>query len=260
LWTVVGAGYAIRGFTGLALAVDITKRPAIAVALVVALTAFGTAFVTITWTLEATVFGSWKYGRLIWPAQSAPGRQHILTLVRWLPDISDTLDTRDLRGHRVPQSGNNVTGWRALHDRRPLNAPYNLAILVAGAASTVLGRLLAGPADVASGLLAAMAGGAAALTVVVARYARILVMTAAVLGVGAVTQASNFPRPWLMNIPWVAIMGVYVIFTAQSWSTLKHPFADLLPVMRTFGMRLMRLFVGKASWDRLQQAAHETSR
>ncbi len=56
LWIVVGAGYALRGVTGLGLAVDLTRPPILAAAGVVSLWAYGVAFVTSRWVLEATAF------------------------------------------------------------------------------------------------------------------------------------------------------------------------------------------------------------
>ncbi|MCW2605992.1 MAG: putative rane protein, partial [Frankiales bacterium] len=130
LWVAVGAGYAVRGLTGLALAVDLTARPGLAVVAGVAMWALGVVFVTCRWTLEAMCFGRVEDGRMAWEVRPDQAREHTLGLVRWLP--------ADASAAASPCS------WRALQGATPLTAPWHLALAVAAGAASLAGLLLVG--------------------------------------------------------------------------------------------------------------------
>ncbi|MCW3040409.1 MAG: putative rane protein, partial [Solirubrobacterales bacterium] len=119
IWIVIGAGYAIRGATGLLLALH---DPSLAVIVTAALTmwAFGIAFVTARWTLEALAFARTADDGLAWEVRSQQAREHTLALVRWLP----AGPPQDRAGGPVPPQR-----WPALAGVTAWQAPWNLAIL-----------------------------------------------------------------------------------------------------------------------------------
>ncbi|WP_197522006.1 PE/PPE C-terminal domain-containing protein [Mycobacterium gordonae] len=147
LWLVVGGGYVVRGMLGVALAVDLTTRPAVAIAAAIALWCYGIAFVTSRWSIEALAFATVLDGRLTWKAGAGQAREHLLTLVRWLPPGT---------------CGSKVDEWAPLRGRTPFGAPWNSAIIAAGAAAALTGRLLSGACPVRQGIIIALLGGVAA--------------------------------------------------------------------------------------------------
>jgi hypothetical protein len=210
LWAVVGAGYAVRGVAGLAFAVDVFARPWLLAAAVVTFWSFGVAFVTARWALEALPFGrSDGRGGILWRIEAGQAREHSLALVRWLPAAPAS-------GGR----GDRFDDWRALAGEVPALAPWNLAAVLAAAAAALTGRLLAGPADPLEAVLATAAGAlCAALVPSWRRYG--WAIGAFVLL--ALMAAAGSPRPALVAIPWLCILGAHLFFTAQSPRTLAHP-------------------------------------
>ncbi|GAB2614951.1 hypothetical protein Aab01nite_27130 [Paractinoplanes abujensis] len=212
LWIVVGAGYVVRGLTGLALVIDLPRHPWTGVAAGVTLWAYGVAFVTSRWAIESTAFARLRNDRLVWRCEARHAREHLLALVRWLPE---RLDARHIGG---PADGS-VTGWAALRGRTPLSAPWNLAAIVAGTAAVISGRLLTGPATAGDVAVAGVAGAVAATAVVLAGRGR-----AAVVGAGAVLVALTVwawaGAPMLAALPWAVVMGAYVRCVAGSLRTL----------------------------------------
>ena len=157
LWIVVGAGYVVRGLTGLALAMDVTDRPALLAAAVLTLWAYGVAFVTSRWALEATAFAECDDGTVRWAAHSQNAKEHQLALVRWLPSRLSGCQT--------------VGEWAPLAGRTPLAAPWNVAMLLAGVAAAVTGRLLCGPCPATQAAVVAVVGGTVtALALVAVRW------------------------------------------------------------------------------------------
>jgi len=270
LWIVVGGGYVIRGLTGLALAVDLTGRPALLVATLVTLAAFGTAFVTLTWSLEATNF-AWREGlcSLVWPKTELLGRQHVLTLARWLPasltgadveDLDHTIQDQDVtpgpelgaaRPARADAGG--LALWRPLRRRPSWSAPYVLATTVAGGAGAVVGLELADPATGAgaTGLAALLGAVLAGLTVLVASPLRLAVAGAGFAALISGCWALGSDRPWLAAVPWIVVVGVHVGFGEQSWRSLKYPWDALSGAMAAWRLGLLRAAVGPAAWDQL---------
>jgi hypothetical protein len=210
LWVVVGAGYAIRGVGGLALAVDLGGRPLLAAAAALTMWAFGIAFVTARWALEAMAFARADGGRIAWSVRADHAREHSLTLVRWLPSA-------------LPAGTATPADWRPLAAATPMRAPWNLAVLVSATAAAATGRLLAGGAGAEEALVAAAMGGilGAGVLLAVRRRARAVLWGAVLLaGCGAL---DGWPRPVLAALPWAAICAAHLLFAGQSLGTLGHP-------------------------------------
>jgi hypothetical protein len=212
LWVAVGAGYALRGVSGLAFAVDLFGEPWLLAAAVVAFWAFGVAFVTGRWALEALPFaGPDGRGGIRWRVEPGQAREHSLALVRWLPAAAPA----------TGRSDDSFGDWRALLDVSPL-APWNLAAVLSAAAAAVAGRLLAGPADPLDALLAGGAGALLAIAALVPSWRR-YGWAAGGIGLALLMAAAGSPRPTLVAIPWLAILGAHLFFSAQSPRTLAHP-------------------------------------
>jgi hypothetical protein len=219
LWVAVGAGYAVRGMTGLALAVDLRGRPGLAVAAAVTMWALGVVFCTCRWALEAMCFARVRDGRLVWDVRAGQAREHTLGLVRWLPAA-------------VP-AGTEPCAWRALRGRTALNAPWNVAVLVAAAAAALTGRLLTGSSGVTGGLLAPVAGAAAALGVLLAVRHRLAATAAGAAVLVLVLAAAGTARPVLAAVPWLVVLAAYGCFTRQCADEIGHPLRRLAPLSRT---------------------------
>lgn len=217
LWAVVGAGYAIRGLAGLGSAASFDS-PWLPPAATVALWAFGIAFVTGRWALEALAFGRRdEHGGIAWRVEPGQAREHSLALARWLPAVPDG---------EGRQGDGSLRQWRALSGGAPF-APWNLAAVVAGSAAAASGRLLVGPADpFAVGLEAA--AGAVCAAIVLSLHRRWPGLLVGALSLAGVAWAAGSPRPALVALPWLAIVGAHLFFTAQSLGTLAHPLRSAL--------------------------------
>ena len=236
LWVVVGAGYVVRGLTGLALVVDLPGRPALAAAAAVTLWAAGVSFVTARWAVEATAFARVGAGRVTWSAEASQAREHLLALVRWLPSHTGPAVT-------------SAAGWAALRGRTPVRAPWNLAALVAGAAAAVTGRMLADPSPTGGVALLAAAGGVAALvTVLVPRGRVVAVLLGAVL-VSAALVLHDTPRPGFAVLPWLAVMIAYLRFSSRSLRTMGEVGERLRARLGGLCATAGRMLVGPDTWD-----------
>ncbi|MFH9675140.1 hypothetical protein ACH4L5_23120 [Streptomyces sp. NPDC017405] len=237
LWIVVGAGYVVRGMTGLALAVDLGRRPALAVSAAVALWAFGIAFVTSRWVLESLAFAAVDHGGLTWTARADQAREHLLALVRWLPSRPDAAPA----------------DWTPLCRRTSWAAPWNLALLVAGTASAVTGSLLVTPASPGHALVAAALGAVTTAAVVLLPGRRLPVVAA-----GAVLQLLTLvltgqPRPAAALLPWLAVMAAHLVFGSRSLHTIGAPSARLRSLAAVPFAPLARAVCGQATWDALRK-------
>ncbi|MDQ3987861.1 MAG: hypothetical protein M3228_07030 [Actinomycetota bacterium] len=241
LWLVVGAGYAIRGITGLALAVDLAGQPLLGAAAVVTLWSFGVAFVSGRWALEALAFARLEGRRVIWSARSEQAREHSLALVRWLPTEIPTQDLPHVTGREAAD-------WPALRGRTRISAPWNVAALFAGTAAALTGRLLTGPTPATAALLAAGSGAvtaAAVLAVPRRRGAAVLLGAAALAVVFAVSGAA---RPGIAMLPWLAVLGAHVVSTRQSLSSMGQPLRPAGRLIRAALVPIGRAAVGRATW------------
>jgi hypothetical protein len=242
LWITVGAGYVVRGLTGLALAVDLQRRPALGVAAAVLFWSYGMAFVTSRWAIEATAFGRLYGDRVVWAADAGHAREHLLGLVRWLPS---RVDREDLNrpGDGSPEC------WAALRCRTPVLAPWNLALILAGAAAALTGRLLTGPAGLVDASAVAVIGGLASLVTVLTARVRPAVAAAG----GAVLIISlallRAPAPVTALLPWLAVTGAYLHFSAQSLGTMGRLGGELRAWLCRLLAPVARLVVGRETWD-----------
>ena len=244
LWLVVGAGYVVRGLTGLALAVDLGQRPGLAVAAGVTLWAYGVAFVTCRWAIEATAFARLRGDRVSWSAEAGQAREHLLGLVRWLPARTGPRSFTD-------PDEQSVQCWAALRGRTRLSAPWNLAMLVAGAAAALTGRLLTGSTTAGAAVLVAALGALAALGVITT--ARRLVAVAAAAAVLAATFVAQSAGPVAL-LPWLAVLLAYVYFVSHSQRTTglwgRQVRARLGGLLAPVG----RLVIGRETWSALTVA------
>jgi hypothetical protein len=229
LWVAVGMGYAVRGVAGLSLATDVFGRPGLLAATVVAFWAFGIAFVTGRWALEALAFADRdRSGRIRWRVEPGHAREHQLALTRWLPIPS---------GIRRVSENEGLGDWRALRDGGPLLSPWNSAAVAAAAAAVLSGRLLAGQAGLLDGSLAAAAGALCALAVLALPRRQPVGVVVGGTALIALLAAAESPRPVLAALPWVCFLGAHLFFAGQSPRTLAHPVRS---VVRSISLRLSR--------------------
>lgn len=234
LWITVGAGYVVRGITGLALAVDLTERPILAAAAVVTLWAYGIAFVTSRWALEATAFASIDAGRVTWRAVQGQAREHLLALTRWLP------------AGREPTGS--LLDWPPLAGRTSVTAPWNVAMLVAGCAAGVTGRLLCGPCSPPEGAITAVTGGVlAGVAITAARQRKSVVAIGAAILLTAMVL-TGAPKPLLGVVPWLLVLGAHLFFSTRTLRKLCDggPAAQVTSA----GVAMLgRLVLGRATWE-----------
>jgi hypothetical protein len=248
LWLTVGAGYVVRGLTGLVLAIDLGNRPALGVAAAVTLWAYGVAFVTCRWAIEATAFARLQGDRVSWSAEAGHAREHLLGLVRWLPGRADPRSFTD------PQE-RTATSWAALRSGTPVSAPWNLAMMLAGAAAALTGRLLTAPTTAAQATVAAVLGGLAALGVVTASAATARATRVRLLGVmvGAAALAAVFAfqsarAPVVALLPWLAVVTAYVYFISHSMRTMGVWGQRLRAGVGEMLAPVARLALGRETW------------
>jgi fructose-1,6-bisphosphatase/inositol monophosphatase family enzyme len=243
IWLVVGAGYAVRGMIGLALALDMPANPVLALSAAVTLWAYGVAFVTSRWAVEALAFASERAGRVVFEARASQAREHLLVLVRWLP-------------RRLPSPGLGVERWAPLAVRTSLVAPWNVAMLVAGSASGIAGRLLCGPAS--NGDLLVAAGAATALTTLVvvttrARHATVLFGAAAL---GSCLVLASPPKPLIGVLPWLSVSVAYLFFSSRSRHALGRP-GLLTRWLKAAAGAAARSVLGDETWAAVHAAGHD---
>jgi hypothetical protein len=241
LWLTVGAGYVVRGLTGLALAVDLGHRPALGLAAAVTLWAYGVAFVTCRWAVEAIAFARLQGDRISWSAEAGHAREHLLGLVRWLPTRTDSRSFTD------PHERSTKT-WAALRGGTPVSAPWNLATILAGAAAALTGRLLTGPTTAAQAVVVAVLGALAAVGVVTAAQERMLALAigAAVLLTGFALQSAGAPVVALL--PWLAVVTAYVYFISHSMGTMGVLGRRLRRGLGEMLAPAARLALGRETW------------
>ncbi|MEU3557173.1 hypothetical protein [Streptomyces fragilis] len=243
LWLVVGAGYVVRGMTGLALAVDLGRRPALAVFAGLALWAFGTAFVTSRWVTESLAFATSDHGRLRWTARADQGREHLLALTRWLPP-------------RMPRPTAAPAEWAPLRGRTPPTAPWNAALLTAGAAAGLTGVLLTAPhPSPGTAALAAGLGAAGTAAVILAPGRRPVVVAAGATVLLLALLATAQPRPVAALLPWLALMAAHLSFSSRSLSTMGALSRRLRTATAAALAPVCRLVIGEATWEAVRKNA-----
>jgi hypothetical protein len=248
LWLAVGAGYVVRGLTGLALAVDLGHQPVLGTAAAITLWAYGVAFVTCRWAIEATAFARLQGDRITWSAKAGHAREHLLALVRWLPTRADS------RSFTEPYQ-RSATTWAALRGGTPVSAPWNVAVIVAGAAAALTGRLLTGHTTAPHGTVAAVLGALAALGVVTAaaRTARLrflaVVVGAAVLVTMFALQSAGAPVVALL--PWLAVVTAYLYFVSHSLRTMGGWGRQVRARLSEMLAPVARVTIGRETWSAL---------
>ncbi|WP_221352608.1 hypothetical protein [Streptomyces beigongshangae] len=239
LWIVVGAGYAVRGMTGLALAVDVSRRPVLAVAAAGTLWAFGVAFVTSRWALESLAFATSDHGRLTWTARADQAREHLLALVRWLP-----------RGIIGGPPGD----WTPLRLRTPPTAPWNVALLAGGTSAALTGSLLAtARASVAHALLAVVLGALTTWAVVLFAHRRPTAVAAGATAHLLVSVLFAQPRPLAAVLPWLSLMASYLVFSSRCLHTIGAGPRLLRSLVVSGLVLLARTVLGRATWDAVRK-------
>jgi hypothetical protein len=244
LWITVGAGYAVRGMTGLALAVDLRERPAVSVAAALMLWAYGVAFVTSRWAVESLAHARLHGLRVHWSADAAQAREHLLALTRWLPPSVD--------GHAMNgPAGGSLNRWAALRGRTPLCAPWNAAVAITGAAAAMTGILLAtADAGAAAWIVAAFGGLASLATARLPRW-RLLVVGAGGAGLLVAPLAASAAQPLVALLPWLAVMVAYVHFSAQCLDTMGELGRRVRSTVGRALTPLARAVVGHPTWQTL---------
>ncbi|GAA2450536.1 hypothetical protein [Streptomyces glaucus] len=239
LWVVVGAGYVVRGMTGLALAVDLGRRPALAVAAAVTLWAFGIAFVTSRWVLESLAFATSHHGRLTWTTRSGQAREHLLALVRWLPSGT------------VPGT---PAGWAPLRRRTSPAAPWNAALLIAGTAAALTGALLTTVRVPPGHALATAALGAVTTAAAVSSPKRRPAVVAAGAALHLLLPALTAqPRPLAALLPWLSLMAAYLTFSSRSLDTIGLLPRRLCSLAAAPLVPVVRAVIGRDTWDALRK-------
>jgi hypothetical protein len=218
LWIAVGAGYAVRGLTGLFLAVQLGGRPALVVSAIVAMWAFGVVFVTCRWALEALSFASFRGEDVDWDARRAKAREHTLGLVRWLPETID---------RRVVSAVVGTAHWRALQGRTALTAPWHQSHDVAAASAAVAGRLLVGNLGDGAGTAVAVVAAVAAIAITRLRERRAAAALAAAVALSGVQWLAGLDRPLVATLPWLVVMIGYACFTGQCACEIGRPLRRL---------------------------------
>ncbi len=211
LWVAVGAGYAVRGLTGLALAVDLDGRPGLVAASVVAMWSLGVVFVTCRWALEALRFGSFEGGQVRWRVQADQAREHTLGLVRWLPSVAPHDGTPD------------ACRWRALRGRTPVGAPWNLALVVAAGAAALAGHLLAGGRSPLVGLVAVLVGALTAPALSQLPRCRTWSGVGAAALLAVLALAAGVDRALVAALPLLVVVVAHACFVRQCADEIGRP-------------------------------------
>jgi hypothetical protein len=221
LWVLAGAGYALRGVSGLALGLGDAASPAIVASAAVAIWSFGVAFVTSRWAIEALAFARAHGDHLEWSVQPGQAREHSIALVRWLPALPAVkLPSRESTAELDPAK------WRALAGRTAPSAPWNLAAQTTGLFAGITGILLTGVPAAEDVILAGAVGAAATAGVLGARRLRAVAWLA--LSVLGLVACSVLVQSGLPVLPWSALIGAYLLFTAQTLGSIGRPLEPLL--------------------------------
>jgi hypothetical protein len=126
-----------------------------------------------------------------------------------------------------------------------------MAALVAGAAAALTGRWLSGPTSVREALAVTLAGGLAALAIVMAPRGRGVVVTvgaAILLGVLLLLGAPASPTALL---PWLAVMTAYVRFSSGCLQTMGALGERLRDRLRAVLGPVARTTLGRDTWEAL---------
>ncbi|NLT05157.1 MAG: hypothetical protein GXY03_02485 [Solirubrobacterales bacterium] len=250
IWIVVGLGYGVRGAIGMYAAGIAVTSAAFALG-AGALVAFGTVFVLLTWTLEATSFCVLdSKGRLA--GRGLDSRPHLAALLPYAglrPVIA-----RAAPDEPIDQTEISFNKWTTLEPRGQTTAPWNVAMIAAGLLAGALGATLVDASRESLLYLAPAVGAASATSITFANSTNKRLAIAAwgavsltLLAIGAGAD----PLP-LVAIPWTVFALTYASFRAQSYSKLKNPLDGLPQALDDLALWLMRPIVGKRTHDSLR--------
>ena len=212
LWVTVGGGYAIRGVAGLGLVVDLAARPGLALATTAAMWAYGISFVTSRWVVEALAFARVDGGQLAWSCRPEQRREHLLSLVRWLPKYD-----------ALAAGPGGLRAWRPLKGPTRLTAPWNAATIASGTCAGLAGFTLTGAArpGFAVGMGMAFALGTFLVLCAPAR-ARVAVLLGSAAAITVLELIIGAHRPLLVVTAWMAAVGAQLWFFSQSLETIAR--------------------------------------
>ncbi len=199
LWVVSGAGYCVRGLTGVALgaATGISLTGALVAGSACWLS--GMLFVTTRWAVESVPFARRRGARLVWHAERSQGRGHLLPLTRWIPQHAASVPVE-------------LERWRPLWSRSAWHAPWNLALAAALPLAGLSGVVLAGQHPSAPSVAAV----AAVLAVVwLALVQRPRVGTGAAAAAMLIAVSFGVHTRLAAVLPALAVAGLYLICVHQ---------------------------------------------
>jgi hypothetical protein len=249
VWLLVGLGYAYRGIAGLLLA-GVTIESTIALLAVPVFVGFGTAFVTLTWVLDAVSQCRAEMRSEDEPMPVSPllydadlnHQRHLSLLLKYID--ADT-------AHSDAPIGLSCRTVRAVASRGKTRAPWNIALVASALAAGPLGMKLAGEDDLLRLLLSGAICAVAVGVFVTAsrssyRWAAV-VLGALVLLVHA--SVSDAAPALAAPIPWLLVSAVVAAFRDMSYASLKLDPDALASSMRRMGECLGAVIVGKATRD-----------
>jgi len=244
IWVTIGAGYAVRGLVGVAIAVDLSERPGFALAAGLTLWCGGVVFATTRWAVEATAFGRVRNGEVQWTAKAGHAREHLLALARWLPSRVPVASTEE--------TGASLTAWRPLRERTPLTAPWHVALVVGGASAGLTGALIIGRPSPAVAVGAAIAGAVAAAAVAVGAHRRFAALLLGGVVVSCALALVDARHAVTGALPWLLLVGAYVRFVGRALEP-----ADRTSTLRRVAPRVLeplgRLLLGRPTWELLSE-------
>lgn len=244
IWLVVGIGYAIRAGVAFWAAGLALNKFGVAAGLL-SFAAFGTMFVLLTWTLEATSLCRKDSQNLWHSTDQLNAKAHLAELLRYVGQKPQPPD-RSL----VEEA--NCGHVDVLEGSRQRLTPWNAALLVAVISGLLLGATLSGAQKGLSwAVIAAVTGGVSGLAIAWARntHDRLIVLAASgalslLLGVSA-----HAVHPWAMPLPWLMVGMTYTGFRASSYHDLKHAAQIMIRPIRAIGLLLARVVLGTRTAD-----------
>lgn len=264
IWLAAGLGYAVRGGLAIALAGIAFNSATGAVGIGFYYT-LGVMFVLIPWVLDAASYcyidqnRQWVYSREL---VAKPHLSVLLTYVQHLDRMHTELKTIPLVGYGSRK--------RVLNKRKRFWTPWNAMFFLAAGFGGALGALLcAGGEFVLPLTLSAAAVGAGGAALVAwgksggkrkLAYCAATGTLATVPYVWGFMSGTAFVGPeWLPSglvglavvLPWLMFWVFYVSFLGQSYHDMKYSLQRILIGGVTVVAQLVRLLVGKATWQTL---------
>jgi hypothetical protein len=263
IWTVVGAGYGLRGTVGLFVG-GITATGVLTVA-ALAFSAFGVAFVTFTWVLEAA---SHHVGSIPGPVSPAAGREtdkrHLTALLPYVHAVLHAAPSATQTGGgatATPPAAvaeETLRGCAALRARGRLGAPWNWATVVCMAGGAALGAACSSPAG-SPGLpllVPAVAGAVLGCALCLARGTKERI-AAVIIGLPTLFLADGSAGgAGITAVVPVAVFAVYLTwFRTLSYADLKEGLKPLVRLVKRVLHATLYRVTGPATfaavhWDR----------